>query len=1178
MAAGRWELWIDRGGTFTDCVGRAPDGRIHIAKVLSSDHAPLDAIRRVLALDHAAAIPACNVRMGTTVATNALLERKGCDALLVITKGFADLLAIGTQARPELFALDVVKPRELYRDVLEIDARAAPDGRVLAQPDEDELEAALRTRRAHATSVAVVVMHAYAAPDLERRIGACARRAGFEHVSLSHELGAQIGMLARGDTAMVDAYLTPLLADYLARLGRELPGSRVLLMQSSGGLVDASRFRGPSLVLSGPAGGVVACARLAERYGLDGAIGFDMGGTSTDVCRIDRGKPEWSYEHETAGARLRAPMLAVHTVASGGGSLCRFDGLRFLVGPESAAADPGPMCFGKPEANGLALTDIDFALGRVLADRFPFPLHRGPVLGALEAVGERAGMGRDATRVAAGFYAVANQHMAEAIKRISVARGHDLASHTLIVFGGAAGQHGCAVARLLGIRRLLAHPLAGVLSAYGMGLADMSWHGVVEAGRVELSDAALAVLANGRVELEAAGRAHMAAEGVDPSGVWVESSVELRYRGTETSISVAWMTAGAMRGAFEAEHLRAYGHARHEHVVEIAAVRVRVVGEAANIRADAPAATTPQRAPIRVTRLWTGNDLVDAPVYAREALAPGIRLEGPAVVLEDIGTLVLDPGFSLTMDDHGCIWMEDEAPAAQSTLSGARDPVQLELFYNRFTSIAEQMGVVLQRTALSTNIRERLDFSCAVFDSRGDLVANAPHIPVHLGAMSETVRSIIALHPDAGHGDAFISNDPEAGGSHLPDITVVTAVDVTEKGRLWVASRGHHADVGGATPGSMPPLSRALDDEGVVIRALCAVRGGVLDERAIRGALAAGPHPARNPDENLADLEAQLAANQTGARLLCDLAGRFGHRAVAAYMQHVLDDAAEEVAAAIARLVPGERRFVDRLDDGTPIAVRVTVAGAHMHIDFAGTGSQVDGNLNAPRAVTVAAVLYVLRLLCGKPIPLSSGCLRPITLTIPSGSVLWPDPGRAVAGGNVETSQRVVDVLLGALELSAASQGTMNNLTLGTERWGYYETLGGGTGGTPRRAGASAVHSHMTNTRITDVEVLEARFPLRVIELSIRRGSGGVGLHPGGDGLVREIEALEPMTASILSERRARRPFGMAGGSPGRAGRNVLGGRDVGSSATVSLRAGERIRIETPGGGGWGEPPFEPGQ
>jgi 5-oxoprolinase (ATP-hydrolysing) len=1177
----RWQFWIDRGGTFTDCIGCDPrSGALRVLKVLSSDRAPLIGIRALLGLAPDAPIPECDVRMGTTLATNALLERRGVDCALVITRGFRDLLEIGTQARPHIFELQIRKPGLLYREVIEVDARLDAAGNVLERPDPAELQRQLRALRARGlTSLAVVVLHAHRNPELEREIGALAREAGFRHVALSHEVVAEIGMLARGDTACVDAYLTPLVRDYLRALREELPGS-LAIMQSSGGLTGAERFRGPAAVLSGPAGGVVAVARVARQLGLEQVIGFDMGGTSTDVSRFG-GEFERVYETETAGVRLRAPMLAIHTVAAGGGSLCRFDGHRLTVGPQSAGAVPGPLCYGMPEARELTLTDVDLALGRLAPDRFPFPLQPQRVERALEELAGQlraAGHARTPDELAAGLAEIADASMAEAIRAVSIARGHDVREHALVVFGGAGGQHACAVARRLGMRRIVFHPLAGVLSAYGMGLADASWSGEQDLGGLGL-DALGPPLTRALEALEARGRSALAEEGHSADRVRVIGRVDLRYRGTEAALAIEVQRGADLRAAFESAHRQRFGYLRPAAPIEGAVARVEVIARQPPLPDPERPAAPRAPIPLRGVRMFSaGRFHCDVPVYAREDLSPSHPLRGPALVLEDTGAIALDRGFELRIDAHGCILLEDlEGAPEKEAIGAALDPVQLEILSNHFRAIAEQMGGVLRRTAFSTNIRERLDFSCALFERDGSLVANAPHIPVHLGAMSESVRAILTAHPHPEPGDVFATNDPAAGGSHLPDVTVVTPIhDSAGELRFFVASRGHHADIGGITPGSMPPFSRSLEEEGVVLRALRIVSAGRFDREAVLGALSGARHPARNPHENLADLEAQIAANAAGERGVRELVARYGYETVCAYMGHARRNAAAKVAAEIARLPRGVQRFSDALDDGTPVAVELRVENGGMAIDFAGTGAQVEGNLNAPRAVALSAVIYALRALVGEDIPLNSGCLDPVDVRIPAGSLLDPAPGAAVCGGNVETSQRVVDVLLAAMGRLAACQGTMNNLTFGNERFGYYETLGGGAGAGPGFDGASGVHTHMTNTRITDPEVLEFRFPVRVCQFSLRRGSGGAGRWHGGDGLVRELEFLEPMRVSILSERRARAPFGLAGGGPGRPGRNLYQGRELPGSCSVEVAAGERLRIETPGGGGYGPPGVTP--
>jgi 5-oxoprolinase (ATP-hydrolysing) len=1166
----RWRVWIDRGGTFTDCVGVAPDGGVRVAKVLSSDDAPLAGIRALLGLALTDAIPPCDVRMGTTIATNALLERRGAPTALAITRGFADLLAIGDQTRPELFALDVVRPAPLPETIVELDARAAPDGRVLAFDEATIREALAAARATGATSCAVSIVHAYAAPELEATLAAFARDASFAHVTTSTEVAHELGFLARTETAVVDAYLTPLLACYVATLRAALPGSRVQMMQSSGALVDAARFRGRDALLSGPAGGAVAVAaivRASTRAGQPG-IGFDMGGTSTDVAFVD-GAPEVRYESQIAGVRVKAPMLAVHTVAAGGGSLCRFDGLRLTVGPASAGADPGPLCYGRAAAREPTLTDVDLILGRIAGDHFPFPLDGERPRAALAQIG--AQLPHDAhdpaLRAAAAFFAIGNATMAEAIRRVTIARGRDPRDTALVVFGGAAGMHACPIARELGVRTLIVHPHAGVLSAWGMGLAETAWHGQHDAGRVALDDVALAALAPAFAELEARGAALLDAP------VSARRRVDLRYAGSDAALTLELVDAATLAARFAEAHHAAFGYTR-DAAIELVTARAEVVALPEPVPAP-PAAPALVHAhpPRRRAPMWTGAAMEEVPVFHRADLAPGATLDGPALVLDTTSTLALDPGWSLVVAPDATLVATairdagaDDAPRARAGV----DPTRLEVLSNLYMSIAEQMGDVLRRTAVSTNIRERLDFSCALFDADGGLVANAPHIPVHLGAMGETIRSLLRAHPTPPRGAVYASNDPAAGGSHLPDITVVTPVHDPRDGRLlfFTACRGHHADVGGITPGSMPPFSRTLADEGAVFHHLPIVAGGALDEATIRAVLGAGG--ARRPDDNVADLAAQIAANRAGAELLLAARARNGDD-VLVYMGHVQDQAAALVARKIAPLPDGVHVFADVLDDGAPIRVTITVRGDRMIVDFAGTAAAHAGNLNAPRAVTVAAVLYVLRALVGAPIPLNAGCLEPVELRVPAGSLLDPPPGAAVCGGNVETSQRVVDVLLGALGLAAASQGTMNNLTLGNDTLAYYETICGGAGATPRAPGASAVHTHMTNTRITDPEVLESRFPIRLRRFAIRRGSGGAGARRGGDGAVRELELLAPLRVSIVSQRRTTSPFGLAGGADGAPGRNLLDGRELGGAATVDAPAGAILRIETPGGGGYGD-------
>jgi 5-oxoprolinase (ATP-hydrolysing) len=1173
----RHQFWIDRGGTFTDCIHRDREtGSIRVTKVLSSNRAPIEGIRALLGLAENTPIPPSELRMGTTLATNALLERDGCPCVLVANAGLGELGWIGDQTRPELFALAIEKPEPLPGAVVEVVARMAADGTLLRTLDVDAVRQALSEARDDgARSVAISLIHAYADGSLERSVREVAEELGFSHVSESHEVSNELGLLGRTDTTVANAYLTPLLTDYMEELERELGAGRLRMMQSNGGLVDAAAFIGRNAVLSGPAAGVVATGAIADELGLDEVIGFDMGGTSTDVSRY-AGEVTRVFETEISGIRVRAPMIELHTVAAGGGSLCTLRGKRMSVGPQSAGADPGPICYGKKDAEKLALTDVSLFLGRIAGDRFPFELEDAAVAQHLQDVASQLasmGVSRSTTDVAEGFLRIAVENMAAAIQKVSVGRGHDVRTHAMVVFGGAGGQYACLIAKRLGIQELVFHPHAGVLSAFGMGVANFEWHGERDAGRAPLNEPLPERWQDEFSELEQRGRQALQRDAGSDARWRVQRRVSLRYRGTETALDVDWGEPGAMRAAFEAEHRREFGYARPEHLVEAATLRVAV--ELRGRKPELPAARAGTGAPERTTRLWSGGGWVEAPVYFRENVPLDVELPGPAMILDATGAVVVDVGFVAIRDAKDYVRVRDTGGATMPIDADTSvDPVLLEVFNNQFTSIAEQMGVVLQRTAMSTNIRDRLDFSCAVFDAEGGLVANAPHIPVHLGAMSESVQAVLEAHPDTRPGEVFVTNDPAAGGSHLPDITVVTPVH-DEEGtlRFVVASRGHHADVGGLTPGSMPPFSRGLDEEGVVLRSLRIVDDGVFDEAALRAALGEGPYPARNPDENLADLQAQIAANEKGVQLLDELLERYGLALVSAYMHHIQDNAAELSAAAVSELPDGEHCFEDALDDGTRIAVRVTVSGSSMTIDFTGTDPAVDSNLNAPRAVTMAAVLYVVRVLVGKPIPLNSGCLRPVSVRIPEGSLLSPEPHRAVAAGNVETSQRIVDVLLGALGLAAASQGTMNNVTFGDDRIAYYETLGGGSGATAQKPGASAVHTHMTNSKCTDPEVLETRFPIRVRRFSLRPGSGGAGAQAGGDGLIRELEFLAPMRVSVVSERRASSPYGMRGGAPGAPGMNLLNGKPLKHRVTVEVVPGDVLRVETPGGGAWGESP-----
>jgi len=1188
--AARWQFFVDRGGTFTDCIGRHPTtGELSVVKVPSSDDAPLLGIRRLLGLASDAPIPPCELRLGTTLGTNALLERRGARSALLLTRGFGDLLALGDQTRPQLFALRIEKAAPLPEQVLEVQARLSAQGEPLERPEPEELrQALLALRRTGIDSVGIAVLNDYRSGTLEAEIAAVARAVGFRFVATGFEVAPTIGYLQRASSVALDAYVTPLLQSYLGTLAEQLPGSRLLLMQSSGGLCARERFRGAASVLSGPAGGaeaLVAVARLAQ---VREAVGFDMGGTSTDVTRVQGGSLSRVYESELAGTRIAAPMLDVHTVAAGGGSICRFDGQRLRVGPESVGAVPGPLCYGHPSAQALSISDVNLALGRLIPDRFPVRLVEDAPLAPLRALAaELAEKGHDyrPLDVAEGFFRVANANMAQAIREVTALRGFDLREHALVVFGGAGGQHACALARELGVREVLFHPLAGVLSAWGIGISRLHWDGSRDAGAQPVSDEVLARLDGELARLAAEGRAALERDGADSESLAGSSSLGVRYAGTETTFLVPFAAnEDAVNDAFAAQFRARFGYLHEGRALEIASLHVTLSEPLSQLdRAPALAQPSAAPAPARHARLYLdGAWLEHVPVYQRETLGPGAVVAAPAIIAEATGTIVLEPGFRLEASAEGLLRLTPVE--VRASLAGPRpraeagpDPVLLEIYASRFMSIAEQMGRTLRQTALSVNIRERLDFSCAVFDPAGELIANAPHIPVHLGAMSESVKAVLAAHPRLAPGDLFATNDPAHGGSHLPDITVVAPVhDASGKLRFFAASRGHHADVGGSTPGSMPAFSRTLAEEGIVLSSVRVGRAGTLEHQLLRRLFESGPLPARRVEENLADLEAQLAAARTGGNLLLQLAAERGFEQVESYMRFVQDNAASEVRRALAKLSPGRHRFRDALDDGTPLSVTLDVGPSGLHIDFEGTGAEHAGNLNAPRAVTLACVLYFLRVLVGKPIPLNSGCLRHVSVRIPEGSLLSPSPARAVAGGNVETSQRVVDLLLAAAGLAAASQGTMNNLSFGDGRYGYYETIAGGAGAGRDFSGASAVHTHMTNTRITDAEVMERRFPVRVLEHSVRRGSGGAGRMPGGDGVRRVLEFQVSTHVSILSERRVSEPFGLQGGSPGARGQNLLDGRELPGATSFQVSAGARLSVLTPGGGGFGAPSAGP--
>jgi 5-oxoprolinase (ATP-hydrolysing) len=1191
-----WDFWIDRGGTFTDVIGRDPRGRLHARKLLSEsptyEDAAVEAIRRLLGLGPAERIPAGAIRvvkMGTTVATNALLERRGERTLLVTTRGFRDALEIGYQARPRIFARKIEKPELLYSGVIEIDERVLADGTVEAAPDPDAVRATLtKAKQDGYDAVAIVFMHAYRYPAHEREVAAIARTLGFGQVSESHVASALIKLVGRGDTTVVDAYLSPILARYVGRVSRALDvertGARVMFMMSSGGLTSAGLFAGKDAILSGPAGGVVAMARTASSAGFKRVIGFDMGGTSTDVAHYD-GEFERAFETQVAGVRMRAPMMKIHTVAAGGGSILHFDGARFRVGPDSAGADPGPACYRR--GGPLAVTDANVMTGRLIPDFFPKvfgpngdePLDAAIVRERFEALARDIGDGRKPEAVAEGFLAVAVGKMAEAIKTISVARGYDVTRYALNSFGGAGGQHASDVADALAITTVLIHPLSSLLSAYGMGLADIA------AQRAQGVEEPLDAGALARVGLVAdaladAAVAEVERQGVERQAIAVHRRAQLRYAGSDTTIEVPLRAPGAMRRAFERAHKSRFGFIDRDKALVIEAVSAEAVGGAARFaeRARAPSADASAK-PTRVTRLFSKGAWRDANVFLREALPIGASIDGPALVIDPHQTIVVEQGWRASITRKNHVVMRRVQPLPRREAIGAKaDPVMLEIFNNLFMSIAEQMGVTLQNTAYSVNIKERLDFSCAVFDGQGRLVANAPHMPVHLGSMDRSVETIIKENEGRIRtGDVYALNAPYNGGTHLPDITVCTPV-FDEAGRsilFWTASRGHHADIGGIAPGSMSPLATSIHEEGVYIDNFLLVERGRFRERELYELLGSGPWPARNPLQNVNDLKAQIAANEKGVRELKRMVEMFSLETVEAYMGHVQDNADESVRRVIDRLSDSEASSVS--DQGAVIKVRITVDKQKREatVDFTGTSPQQPDNFNAPEPVTRAAVLYVFRMMVDDDIPMNAGCLRPIRVILPEGSMLRPRYPAAVVAGNVEVSQAVTDTLFAALGALGSAQGTMNNLTFGDARTQYYETICSGAPAGPGFDGASAVHTHMTNSRLTDPEVLETRFPVVLEDFHIRRGSGGKGRWRAGDGTLRRIRFLRPMQVAVLSGHRAVPNPGAMGGEPGELGRNTIRRNDgrieaLPGCAQAEVDAGEAIEIVTPTGGGWG--------
>ncbi|MDR2311027.1 MAG: hydantoinase B/oxoprolinase family protein [Brucellaceae bacterium] len=1200
--SGAWDFWIDRGGTFTDVIGRDPQGVLHARKVLSENpsaykDAAVQGIRLHLGLETGEPVPTGaigEVRMGTTVATNALLERKGEKLALVTTKGFRDALRIGYQERKNIFATEIIKPEALYDRVVEIDERVLADGSTEVPLDLAQAEAALRALKAEGyNAVAIVFMHAYKFPAHEAAVAKIARDIGIEQVSVSHEVSPLIKLVGRGDTTVVDAYLSPVLRRYVAQVSRELDvertGARVMFMMSSGGLTAADMFQGKDAILSGPAGGVVGLARTGETAGFGQVIGFDMGGTSTDVAHFD-GEYERAFETEVAGVRVRAPMMLIHTVAAGGGSILHFDAGRFRVGPDSAGANPGPACYrnGGP----LAVTDANVMLGKLIPDYFPSifgpkqnqPLDVERVRALFTQMADEIGDNRSPESVADGFIRIAVANMVEAIKKISVQRGYDVTRYALSCFGGAGGQHACLVADALGMKNILLHPMSGLLSAYGMGLADIRATRQKALG-VDLDADAPAELQRLGAELATECVAELTAQGVEEQVITKHLRAHIRYAGTDTVLSVeatypAVDAASRLRAEFEAAHKRRFGFIAENKALVIDAVELETVGggagegEAAGNIGEATEAQAD-----RQTRFYSQGAFHDAAVVVRETMQRGQTVTGPAIIIEKNQTIIIEDGWQARLTEHDHVVLTRiKALPKRVAIGTEADPVMLEIFNNLFMSIAEQMGVTLQNTAYSVNIKERLDFSCAVFDATGNLVANAPHMPVHLGSMDASVATAIRENPVIKPGDVFLINAPYNGGTHLPDLTVCTPVfdDEQTEIRFWVASRGHHADIGGIAPGSMSPLAVNIEQEGVYIDNFKLVDQGQFREEALGDLLNGAKYPVRNLTQNVNDLKAQIAANEKGVAELRKMIVHFGEDVVKAYMGHVQDNAAESVRRVLDQLPDGQ--FTYELDQGSKIEVKVTIDRVKREatVDFTGTSEQRPDNFNAPQPVTRAAVLYVFRVLVDGDIPMNAGCLRPIKIIVPEGSMLSPHYPAAVVAGNVEVSQAVTNCLFGATKAMAAAQGTMNNLTFGNNEYQYYETICSGAPAGPGFNGADAVHTHMTNSRLTDPEILETRFPVMLEDFHIRENSGGRGKWTAGNGTHRTIRALEELEFAILSGHRRIRPFGLEGGEDGQLGRNEVRRQDgavevLKGCDQVVLKAGEAFTIITPTGGGYGK-------
>jgi 5-oxoprolinase (ATP-hydrolysing) len=1193
----KWQFWIDRGGTFTDIIAHSPTGRIITHKLLSEDpqhyrDPAIAGIRQTLKLSSKQLIPtdsiAC-IKMGTTITTNALLERKGENLVLITTQGFADALKIGYQNRPRLFELNIQLPKMLFERVIEVKERYSANGEVLIPLNEAEVYHQLQKVYAEGfRSVAIVFIHGYRYFTHEKKVAAIAKKLGFSQISVSHQISPVMKLVSRGDTTVVDAYLTPCLNRYITSIRKHLPKTKLLFMQSNGGLIEANFLQGNNSILSGPAGGVVGMIKTALTAGFDQVIGFDMGGTSTDISHY-AGEYERTYEHAIAGIRLRAPMMLIHSIAAGGGSILHFENQRLSVGPDSAGALPGPACYRR---NGpLTITDCNVIVGKIQAEFFPKvfgkqanqPLDTTIVkqkfIELTNTINNITHQSRSPEQIAEGFLTIAEENMANAIKKISVERGYNVKDYVLNCFGGASGQHACKVADALGIKKILSHPHASVLSAYGMGMAELR---VLkqQAVEMELTESSHKKINKIFLRLKKNAQQELRKQDIKDKQITIVCRTHLRYEGSDTSLITDFADLNTMKKIFAKEHKKHFGFTPNKRDMIIEAVSLEAIART-KIKTEKNFPYVENKLnPIMTCKIFSNNQWHDAPVYDRKKLKPGNIINGIAIITEANTTIVVESGWQAILNPYQHLILTRIKPLfTHRNLDTKVDPVMLELFNNRFMAVAEQMGVVLRNTASSVNIKERLDFSCALFDPTGELIANAPHIPVHLGSMSESVKQVLQRCGDTIHaGDVYMLNAPYAGGTHLPDITVITPIFATKTKKILfiVASRGHHTDIGGITPGSIPPFSKTIEEEGILIDNFKIVTHGRFREKAIYNLLTQGMYPARNPQQNIAVLKAQIAANEAGVQALKKMVKQFGLGVIHAYMRHVRTNANDVVTNLLATLKPGN--FIYPMDNGNQVSVTITIdyRKKHAKINFTGTSKQSSNNFNAPTAVCKAAILYVIRSLVKAEIPLNSGCLEPLDIVIPKNSLLNPHYPAAVVAGNVETSQCIVDCLLGAFNAVAAAQGTCNNITFGNANYQYYETICGGAGAGATFPGASAVHTHMTNTRLTDPEILEWRFPIVLEEFSIRRNSGGAGKFSGGDGVIRKMRFLEPMTVGIVSSHRRVPPYGLSGGKPGKIGHNWLLRVDgtiveLEGCDQIDVNAGDTLVIETPGGGGYGK-------